>query len=82
MNRNRLLLQILTFSIAIITTIISLMVLDARFDDKDGKPEQRFELPFTEEDELESSVSSEEKEVYEGSDTLNDVPQKLEGENN
>ena len=58
------------------------MVLDARFDDKDGKPEQRFELPFTEEDELDSRDSSEEKEVYEGSNNLNDVPRKLEGDDN
>ena len=46
MNKNRLVLQVITFLIAIVTTLISLVLIDSHFDEKKANPTKKIDFPI------------------------------------
>jgi len=72
MNRNRLVLQAITFLIAIVTTLISLVIIDARFDEKKAKPGERIDYPISSESN-DQRVESETESIKQENNELRDI---------
>lgn len=72
MNRNRLVLQAITFLIAIVTTLISLVIIDARFDEKKANPEERIDYPISSE-RNDQRVKSETESIKQENNELRDI---------
>lgn len=72
MNRNRLVLQAITFLITIVTTLISLVIIDARFDEKKANPKERIDYPITS-DSNGQRVVSETGSIEQENDEMRDI---------